>query len=443
MPQLSQSGRIINLVAVSQGNVYRARPGETTWTAATNTTGDTPPLNYTGVVASASNGQKLYFADGANWVKYDPVANVVSRWSATHGSLPVDGVNNTPRLICNWRGRIVLSGLLYNGQQIFMSAVDDPTDFDYLPADTTPTQAFATTVGPQGAVGDEVTALIPFSDDMLVIGTSQEIHVLQGDPMAGGQFGRMTNAIGIAFGRAFCQSPEGTIFFMSNKVGIFAMVPGQVPQSISQAIDPLLADVNTGTHAVRMAWDDRFKCLHVFVTALAAPAACTHFVWEARVASWFTEEFANNNHNPLAVCEFDGNTADDRSVLMGGWDGYVRTFSRTATTDDGTPIRSEVLLGPVSTKTLEEVMFGDSVCVLGETSNPVTYGILAGNTAEAAAASTAIKTGTWKAGRNQNTPIGRAAHSLYCRLTSNLPWSFEQLRVTVGTRGVVRGRGRG
>jgi hypothetical protein len=131
---------------------------------------------------------------------------------------------------------------------------------------------------------------------------------------------------------------------------------------------------------------------------------------------------------------------------MGGWDGYVRTFTQTAEDDDGTPIESEVLLGPVLTKTLDEVMFGEAVCVLGETSAPVRYGILAADTAEKALSSTAVKTGTWGPGRNHNTPIGRAAHALYCRLASDGtlgPWSFEQLRVTIGPRGLVRGRGQG
>lgn len=442
MVQLSQSGRIVNLVGVSKGNWYRARPGDLTWTAAANTTGNTPPSIGTGLIMTAANGQKLYAADGSNWVKYDPVTNTVSAWTATAGSLPVDAFNNTPRLICSWRGRIVLAGLLYAGQQIHMSAVDDPGDFDYLPENPTPTQAFATTVGPQGAVGDQITALIPFSKDVLVIGTSQEVHVCDGDPQAGGQIGRLTNAIGMAWGRAWCQSPEGTIFFLSNKAGIYAMVPGAVPQEISQGIHPELVRVNTGTHGVRLIWDSRFGCLHVFITKLSAPAVCKHYCWEAKTASWFTEEFANNDHNPLCVCDFDGNTTEDRSVLMTGWDGYVRTFSQTAEDDDGTPIDSEVILGPVATKTLDEVMYGDAVCVLGKYSNPVSYGILVGNTAEEALSSVPVKSGTWRAGRNPNTPISRAAHAVYTRIRGTKPWAFEQLKIEVGTRGPVRARGR-
>lgn len=440
--QTSQSGRVNNLVAVSKGNVYRARPGDLTWTAASNTTGDTPPLISTGIVASAANGQLLYFAEGSNWVRYDPLTNVVQRWTASAGTLPVDTANNTPRLICNWRGRICLSGLLLSPQQLFMSKVDDPTNLDYLPVSPTPTQAFATTVGPQGAVGDQISALIPFSDDILVIGTNQEIHVLQGDPMAGGQIGRLTNAIGIAFGRAFCQDPYGTIFFFSNKCGIYAMVPGSVPRRISEAIDPLLVNVDTGANGIRFIWDDRFQCLHVFITKLASPDSCTHFTWEQRTNAWFMETFANDEHNPLAVCDFDGNTAADRSVLIAGWDGYVRTFSQTATTDDGVKINSRVLLGPLATKNLDAVEFGDAVCILGETSGPVDFSIQKGDTAEKALAATPIKGGTWRAGRNLNTPIGRTAHAIYCGIDSDGPWSFESLRVEVGTRGKPRARGR-
>ena len=65
--QYSQSGRVVTLVAVSQGNVFVVTPGATSWTPTINATGATPPLNYTGIVYSAPNNQKLFFADGINY----------------------------------------------------------------------------------------------------------------------------------------------------------------------------------------------------------------------------------------------------------------------------------------------------------------------------------------------------------------------------------------
>src|SRR5262249_24414106 len=70
--QISQSGRVNYLVAVNQGRVFVAPAGATAWTEATKTTGDTPPLNFTGVVYSSPLNQLLYFADGNNWTFLDP-----------------------------------------------------------------------------------------------------------------------------------------------------------------------------------------------------------------------------------------------------------------------------------------------------------------------------------------------------------------------------------
>jgi hypothetical protein len=88
--QLSNSGRVVTLVAVSQGNVYRVRAGDTAWTTPTNNTGDTPPLIFDGLVRSAPNVQRLWFADGINWVFYDPVTDTVEEWTASAGTLPQD-----------------------------------------------------------------------------------------------------------------------------------------------------------------------------------------------------------------------------------------------------------------------------------------------------------------------------------------------------------------
>ena len=45
-------------------------------------------------------------------ISYNPATDTVDDWTASAGTLPADGDSNTPRLICNWRNRIVLSGLM-------------------------------------------------------------------------------------------------------------------------------------------------------------------------------------------------------------------------------------------------------------------------------------------------------------------------------------------
>lgn len=441
--QTSQSGRVVTLVAVSQGVVYSAPAGATAWTAANLGSGvSSAAFNTTGVVQSAANNQLLYMVDGTNARYYDPSTNTVYAWTATAGSFPVDSAGRKPRLICTWRGRTVLSGIQDDPQNIFWSAVSDPTDFDYSPASQSPTQAIAANLAPFGLLGLPVTSLIPFNDDVLCVGCDSEIHLMRGDPYAGGQVDRISDGIGMAWGMPWCKDPYGAAYFFSNRTGIFMLVPGQLPQCISQPIKNLLLSVNSGTHTVRMIWDDRFEGLHVFITKTSAAAATTHYFFEKRTGAWWQDEFGNNNHNPLCCVTFDGNLPDDRVALIGSWDGYVRYLDPDATKDDGTNIASEVILGPMTTKDLDELLAKEMQAVLGETSGDVTYAVYVGLTSEAALSADPVVTGTWSAGRNFSNMIRRAGHALYVKITATNPWAFENLRIRLAAQGKVRRRGR-
>jgi hypothetical protein len=443
--QLSQSGRVVTLVAVSQGNVYVAQPDDLVWTPAINQTQGPalPPLNFTGIVYSSAVNQKLWFADGTNWVYYDPSVNTVFTWAASAGALPVDTAGNTPRLICTWRGRIVLSGLLFDPQNWFMSAATDPTNFDYAPFAITPTQAIAGNNAPLGVVGDVITTLIPYTDDVLIFGGDHTIYMLNGDPMSGGQIDLVSNSIGMAWGLPWTMDPYGNIYFVSNKCGIYTFVPGQQPQRISQQVEQLLQDLDTGNTTIRMFWNDRFQGLHVFLSATDQPGdlGANHLFYELRTGAWWQWQFGDGNLDPLCGVLFDGNTPGDRAVLIGSWDGYVRAVDPTATDDDGIEIDSSVLIGPLSTQNMDDMLLKDLQGILGETSGDVTYSILVGTTAEEALASTPVDSGTWTAGRNASSLTRWAGHAVYVELSSTNPWAMEQIRARVATEGKVRRRG--
>lgn len=441
MPQFSNSGRVVTVVAVSQGQVFAANAGDGGWTTTTNASGANPPLNFSGLVFSAPNNQKLYFVDGVNYVYYDPSINTVLPWVPIAGLMPVDSQNNFARLICTWRGRQVLSGLLLDPQNWFMSAVADPTNWDYSPASFSPAQAIAGNNAPQGLIGDVVTSLCPFSDDVLIFFGDHSIYMMRGDPAAGGQIDLISNNIGGTWGICWAVDPVGNIYFMSNKMGVYTLVPGQAPQRISQAIEQALLAIDTGANNIRLVWDDYFQGLHIYCTPLAGPGVTTHFFYESRTGAWWTEQFGNTNLDPLACCIFDGNTPGDRRVLIGSWDGYVRSIDPSATTDDGTAIASSVLIGPLLTKDLDDVIVKDLQTVLGETSGSVTFNAYVGVTAEAALAAGSVATGPWSASRNLLTPIRRAGHAFYLKISSTNPWAMEQIRVRIATEGKTRRRG--
>lgn len=439
--QSSQSGRVVTLVAVIGGRVYVCDAGGTSWTAATNGTSKTDYLASTGVIRSTVINQVLYLTDGTQMRTYTPSTNTVGDVVASNGAIPSNSAQTIfPTLTCNWRGRWVLSGLSTEPQNIFISKLGTPTDFNYLPATTTVTQAVAGNVSTFGLVGDYVTGLAPFNDDVLVIFGDSSVWQFKGDPMQGGSPQRFADGVGAAFGAAWCKDPYGTMYFFSNRCGIYAMAPGKQPIRMSQPIDPLLASINTGSNVIRMAWIDREQALRIFVTPASAAAAATHFTWEMRTGAWWKDTFANNDHNPTCLCTFDGNLPADRVTLIGSWDGYVRSIDLDAETDDGYGIASEVWIGPIQAESMDDWMLYDLRSDFGTSSGDVAYAVHAGRTAEAAISSTARSSGTMTAGHNQLRPVRVSEKAIYVKLSSSERWSMERMWGRVSGLGRVRQR---
>lgn len=429
--------RAVSLVGVAGGTVKVAYAGA--WRAVTNGSG---ALSATApVIRSAENQGKIYYVDGTNAKYYDPALNSVETWSATSGALPTDSAGNRPRLICTWRGRTVLSGLPLDGQNWFMSAVNAPANWNYSPTSTSPTQAIAGNNAPQGYVGDIITGLAPYSDDVLIFFCDHTIWMMRGDPLAGGQIDRISDTIGGAWGTAWCKGPDGALYFVSNRMGIYRLVPGEQPQHISQQIEQMLLEIKGDSSSIRLIWDEPSRGLHVFVTSTTRAQAERHYFWEAANNAWWTEVFGDNSFNPLCCVTFDGDLPSDRIALIGCWDGYVRSFQQWAPDDDGTDIDSEVVFGCIATSNLDEMMLTEMQGVLGVESGIVAAEVLVGDTPERALRSNASYSTNWLPGRNLTDYVRRSGHAIWIRVTASLPWSMEIIRTMVSERGWTRRRG--
>lgn len=443
MVQSSLLGRLVTGIAVSQGRVFSFQPGGTSFTEATNAASTTPPLSFSGVMQSAPNNQDLWIVDGTRYRVYSPLtpANTISDWTTTAGSLPrADGYPTEGcRLITTWRGRTVLSGLLHDPANWFMSRVSDPQDFDYgAPVEDDPTIAVAGNNSRLGFIGDIITALIAYNDDLIIFGGQKSIWMMRGDPMTNGELHLVTSSIGIAFGAAYCQGPDGTVYFVSNTGAIYAMPPGRTPERISAPIDSFAEQVDTGENWIHLQWNEPMKGFHVFVTDLTDPTEdATHFFWEAPLNAWVKDKFADGKLNPLASCVLDGNRPGDRVVLIGSKTGHVNYYNPDADTDCGEEIESEVWIGPFLTANLDEVPLRSLQGVLAEDSDDVEWAVFAGDTAEAAfAASDAgeepVAEGVFESGRNPTELVRSTAYAQYVRLRSVGRWAMESITAVFG-----------
>lgn len=423
-------------LAVSAGTIVRFDTGA----IASVTNGASALSAAVKTIFAAQNGTGLYFVDGVNYKYYYPPTDNILAWPVSAGALPYDLFGNFARLICTWRGRTVLSGLTFDPQNWFMSAQGDPSDWDYSPQSTTPTQAVAGNNSPAGLVGDTINCLIPYNDDVMIFGGDHTIWLMNGDPMAGGQIDLVSDLVGMAWGKPFCKGPDGTLYFFATRGGVYRMVPGQQPVRISQQISDLLRDVDISTNSVRMAWDDRQQGLHVFLTPVAGAAATQHYFWEQRTNAWWPDVFSNNNHNPIAVCVFDGDAPNDRRTLIGSFDGYIRYLKDDAENDDGTIIQSSVVLGPLLTKDLDELLLKDLQAILSTDSADVNYQVLIGRSAEEALISLPVESGVWLAGRNMASFVRRSGYAIWVKLTCLGPWAMETVRARIAGLGKVRRR---
>lgn len=327
-------------------------------------------------------------------------------------------------LICVWGGRIVMSGLETDPNNIFMSAVGDAFDWDYSPDVQTVQQAVAGAItSGYGKNADIVTALIPHTEDTLLIGGSRSIRKLLGNPAEGGLNVNVTDVTGIAYGKAWCQSPEGIIYFFGSRGGVYKLEPDSgIPSRLTaMTIDERLADLNLDENIVTLLWDDRAMAVRVYITPTDG-SETTHYVWDVRNEAWWPFAYSNNDHNPMAVHLMSGDAAAERSLLEYGQDGYIRMVDVDATSDDGSPIDSFVYLGP-----FQDTMLVELAATLTEGSTELKWGVCTSSSEQKALDAPPRAVGKFKRGRNAPQWPRVFIERGYLRLSALGPWALETL----------------
>lgn len=428
--------RGIAVVAVAGGTVKTFdRDG------AYDVTGGTNALSsLTNTIFSTQFFGSLFFADGSSKKYYDSSTNSVKNWTLTDGTFPTDSDSNYPRLICNWGGRIVLSGLPYDSHNWFMSRVGRPLDFDYAPNVIDVQMAVAGNNASAGLNPDVITALIPYNDDTLIFGGDHSIYQLRGNPADGGRIDQITDVTGIAWGEAWCKTPEGILYFVGSRGGLYKMVPGQPPQRMSaMRIDERLSTINMADNSIKLVWDDR----HIGVRILISPypvdgvvqGDATHYFWDARNEGFWPYAFANKYHNPMALFLFDGPDPNDRVVLMGGQDGYVRQVDITRGDDDGETIDSEVTFSPLDSLSIVEMR-----ATMSPQSGQVRWSLYDGLELEQALEDEPVAFGEFRGGRNPGVWPRTHVQVGWFKLSSSQPWSMEKIELSIKEDGRVRTR---
>jgi len=414
-----------DIIVIGDGAFYRVRGS-----AATETTGElttdagvtittedgteivfdatvaaTAAVGDTGAYSAAARGGDLYLADSVLRV-YDPITGTVAAVTATEGAVPT-----SQPFVCVYRDRIVLAG---KNHLWYASRQSDPGDWDFGADMGDVGRAVAGQLAFSGGVGQDVTAIIPIEDRALVFACSNELWVLQGDP-ATGRLEQVSSEIGVIAPQAWAVSPGGTLAFLSND-GVFVWTAGSSSHPVrfsEERMPEQLRNVSASTNTITMAYDPAGRGFHLFITPSTGDGS--HWWLDVENKAIWPVVF-QAGHQPTAVARVASSSLAE--IALGGRDGIIRKFDRTATDDDGTALESHILLGPIrvtSNDTLDAMVAELHGIMAGSSSN-VTWRIVMGSSAETAAdaavagvlaavAGTTVSgvaaSGTWTAGRNR------------------------------------------
>lgn len=395
-------------------------------------------------------GGKVYAVDGTNYRVIDTTVSPATDvdWTSvmTDGTLPTN-TSDTARLIATYRARIALSGVEGDEHNVYFTRLGDPLDINASPTTVTAADPVVLNTGLAGQVADVVTALIPVNDDLLFIGGDKTISVLRGDPspLSGGQVDRVTPSLGIRFGQAWAVSHDSRVFFVGSDGDIYWMqISGDqisMPRSLTGGrIDASLKNVNPSAVRYHLEWDIRNRGLHVYITPFQTILA-THWFWEEPADAWHPDQLPNS-FGPISTFVYDGDRPQDRTVLLGCRDGFIRRVDYRSSSDDGTAISSHVVYPPIKPAG-QSNRFGVRrwMPMMGSDSDDVSYDLRAGDDPESALSASVSGTGTWTSGRNSDTRTRAAGNTISLKIyntTDERKWSVDQIGIEGDVLGPVR-----
>lgn len=432
--------RQTNLVGVSAGSIFE---GDIS-TQATVVTGGTTQLSDSIIPQGGSSGGKYYFVDGLNIRKLDIATHAMETYTATAGTAP-----SFCTVACFYRDRLVLGAPRDTPQNFFFSRVGTHTDWDYTQTDSA--TAFAGNASIAGRIGEPIVALMPFSDDILLIGGDHNLWAMRGDPADGGSIDMVSDAIGMLGPNAWTKAPDGTVFFVGTG-GFFKMAPGSsLPVNLSSdKWNDFFRTINRASNYIRVAWDRDRQGAYIFITPVTSGTA-THLWYDLPTGGFWPLQFPNT-FGPVTALVYDGDGPDDRAALLGTRNGYIQKLTQTDKSDDGTAISSRVLIGPYKNSDVTEailewidVILGEPQTGFADSDYNVTASVLAGQTAEKAANNPLYtRSRTFTSSRRQTKWINRTRGAYFFLKLSNAvlnkTFNFEKAVAMFLPGGMVRRR---
>ncbi len=410
----------------------------------TSATGTAP----TGNVTAGFLANKFYCADGLTSTIVDLALRTVAPWT---------GVSGTDwdrcRYAAPFRRRMFIAGQADKPSAWYCSRMNDPTDYNFGAPDPT-AKAYLGAAPEIGQPGDDITGLIPWRDDYLLFGCRDSFWILRGDPGFGGRMDVLFRGCGLLTQEAHAFDHRGGLYFLAPGGLMYLAQGSSRPVEIArERLGDVLSEVDLTTTRPSMAFDVQRTLLYVYLTPTNGSTNVVHVVYDPMSedvnvdGGVFLDAFGTVGHQPRAVVSVVAENDDDRQVLLGCQDGFVRRFSDTQLTDDGTTIDAWVKMSPLEVGDgSARGMLHELQCTLNAGSGPVAWRLQGASSAVEANAidigTAGLASGTWgsvAAGFQQPVRLRHCAGALQVTLRQQTTGAgFELDRIV----GVVSARGR-
>lgn len=343
----------------------------------------------------------VFILDGNDAVVVNPYEKTVGTWLNVTGVTSPDSLS-TCRLISPepWGGRIAIAHPDVAPNSVYFCKRGDPTDWSF---GTNPGDAFKLDASSSyGVPADAVTALLPLSDDIFLIGCATRKYFLRGDPTSGGIFKDVPGEGGIIGPRALCKAGEGRIVYLSQSGLKMMRFGGEIIEDKAigdHRVDDILSRVSTFTTLVQLVYEALSDRVHIYLEPKNAEDVGVHLYLNMADNSIWPVEYPGK-FGPTAVCKIAGQDPDDNRDLLGGRDGFIRRPIFAAASDDGEVVDAWIKFPPVTLNDGHQLVNVLEIQAVGEPgSGPVEWKVYVANSADELAQLTVDDTpaasGTW------------------------------------------------
>jgi len=411
------------------------------------------------VTGTNSAGATVSFATSAaetappHWYSWTVFGNDTT----TYGTMPTSS-----SLIALYRGRLVINDN-HRPHAWYMTRVENPWKVLYDFSTDGDLSAITYANSKVGEVGDIITALIAYKDDLLIFGCANSVWILVGDPLGSGQLAKVTGTTGIWGAKAWCIDDKSNLYFLGED-GIYRMPISETyspPENISKLVLPNLLtdlDLDKSLHRVTFGFDPIKYGITISKTLLS-DGTNTNYWYDLTTQGFYPESYPTSC-GIFSAYYYPATDDTYKKFLVGCTDGYIREFDNPTKNDTTTASTSPISSYYAVTGKLsqDESVEGKLIWLRSTTAggasggdfndtDSISFSLYTANDAETCLenikdSATAFATGTWTGTGKQNKNIIRMRGCWYGlklnNSTASETWGINHIIAEVKPAGQLR-----